>query len=221
MKKHKSISDENPFWVSFSDLMAGLLLVFILLLSVALLAIQEKSEERLDIKQEIILLLLKEFQDKYPVEINTETGTITVSEGILFDFNKFDLKPEGEVFLQDFIPKYAEILFDKPKIRNEIASIIVEGHTDRIGTYNVNMEFSLQRALSVVKHVFSNEFPSFGYKEILREQLTANGRSFMAYKDNLPSRESRRVEFKFRLKDIDLFVPDRSALEVSLEEEEQ
>jgi len=219
--KEETISDENPFWISFSDLMAGLLLVFILLLSVALLAIQEKAEERLDIKQEIILLLLKEFQDKYPVEINTETGTITVSEGILFDFNKFELKNEGKAFLKEFIPKYSEILFDNPKIRQEIASVIVEGHTDRVGSYNVNMEFSLQRALSVVKYIFSNGFEDFEYKYVLRKKLTANGRSFMDYKENLISSKSRRVEFKFRLKDVDLFVPDQDSLNTSLKDESQ
>ncbi|MHA1465735.1 MAG: OmpA family protein [Candidatus Heimdallarchaeaceae archaeon] len=221
MIKEETISDENPFWISFSDLMAGLLLVFILLLSVALLAIQEKAEERLDIKQEIILLLLKEFQDKYPVEINTETGTITVSEGILFDFNKFELKNEGKAFLKEFIPKYSEILFDNPKIRQEIASVIVEGHTDRVGSYNVNMEFSLQRALSVVKYIFSNGFEDFEYKYVLRKKLTANGRSFMDYKENLISSKSRRVEFKFRLKDVDLFVPDQDSLNTSLKDESQ
>lgn len=221
MRKQKSISDENPFWISFSDLMAGLLLVFILLLSVALLAIQEKSEERLDIKQEIVLLLLEEFQDKYDIKINTETGTITVSEGILFNFDRADLKLEGKVFLENFIPKYAEILFDNPKIRNEIAAVIVEGHTDREGTYNYNMDLSLQRALNVVEYVFSNEFPDFDYKEILREKLTANGRSFMAYKGNLTPSKNRRVEFKFRLIDVDLFVPDQDTLGASLEEEGQ
>ena len=43
-QKSNSSSNENPFSLSIGDLMAGILFIFVLLLSVTMLEIQEKAE---------------------------------------------------------------------------------------------------------------------------------------------------------------------------------
>jgi len=199
---------DNPFWISFSDLMAGLLFVFILIFAVTILAYQEQepSVSREKITQALVSMLLDQFQAKhhYPVEISRDTGTISVSEGVLFDFNQSELSAEGKVFLSDFIPKYCAILFDNPEIGREITAVIVEGHTDEVGSYQFNMGLSLRRAYSVVAYIFDPQaFPNFPYSAILQQKLSANGRSKVDLKNT--SAQSRRVEFKFRLRDINAF----------------
>ena len=203
----------NPFWISFSDLMAGLLFVFILIFAVTILAFQEEQESmeaeraaRENITKKIVAMLLDQFQTEYdyPVEINQETGTLTVSEGVLFEFNEAVLTDDGQAFLQDFIPKYCTILFQIPEIGEEIAAVIVEGHTDEIGSYQFNMGLSLRRAYSVVEYIYdSDRFAEFAYKTTLQQKLSANGRSKIELKETPVL--SRRVEFKFRLRDIDAF----------------
>jgi chemotaxis protein MotB len=205
-KSQSNNTPDNPFWISFSDLMAGLLFVFILIFAVMALALQEERESRQEITETIVGMLLEQFEAEYnyPVEISKETGTITVSEGVLFEFNETDLTPAGRAFLNDFIPQYCAALFRVPEIRDEIAAVIVEGHTDEVGSYQFNMALSLRRALSVIEYIFdASELPDFVHKTTLQQKLSANGRSKVELKETPES--SRRVEFKFRLRDLSTF----------------
>jgi flagellar motor protein MotB len=60
-KKHKkpAPSDENPFVLSFSDLMAGLLAIFILALIVTMLELQKRKEELLREQEKIKVTLVE------------------------------------------------------------------------------------------------------------------------------------------------------------------
>jgi outer membrane protein OmpA-like peptidoglycan-associated protein len=212
-KKTQSTS-ENPFLISFSDLIAALLLVFVLTFVMTAFTLQKEREtheaerklreSQQDITEKIVKMLMNQFQNEYhlPVQIHPDTGTITVSEGILFDYNSAELTPNGQAFLQNFIPKYSDVLFRDPNVRDKIAAVIVEGHTDSVGSYRFNMKLSLRRALSVIEYIFSSkDFPDFQYQTQLQENLNASGRSKAELK-NTPTL-SRRVEFKFRVVDVD------------------
>ncbi|WP_457603419.1 OmpA family protein [Nitratifractor sp.] len=78
------------------------------------------------------------------VEQTTEGSKLTVPEKVLFDFNKFILKPEAKKAL-DAVARY---------IRTHPAKkIIVTGYTDNIGTDAYNLKLSLQRAQSVADYL--------------------------------------------------------------------
>ena len=47
--KSKTLTDENPFSLSLGDLMAGLLLIFVLLLSFVMLKLTETEKHRREI----------------------------------------------------------------------------------------------------------------------------------------------------------------------------
>jgi cell division protein FtsN len=47
----KSPDSENPYWVTFSDLMAGLLVIFILALVTMMIQQKKKTQELSDQKQ--------------------------------------------------------------------------------------------------------------------------------------------------------------------------
>ena len=116
--KSKTLVDESPFGLSLGDLMAGLLLIFVLLLSFVMLRLEnlmeEKREqlavidEREQVKKLLIRRLLKELSD-FDVEVDPDTGVIRIKEGILYDSGKDELKQEGKEFLRQFIPKYVEV----------------------------------------------------------------------------------------------------------------
>ena len=103
------------------------------------------------------------------------------------------------------------LLLSGPAVRAQIAQVRIEGHTDDRGSYQYNLELSLQRANSVASFVFSREFGRFPYTPELQVLLSATGRSFMepqASNDTeLGRAQNRRVEFKFRLKDWDMMQP--------------
>lgn len=79
--------------------------------------------------------------------------------GILFDFNKADIKPESKPVLEEI----AKLLKADPAM-----SLHVVGHTDNVGSYDFNLNLSKRRAEAVVA-ALSGEYGISGTR------LTANG----------------------------------------------
>ena len=216
--KSKTLIDENPFGLSLGDLMAGLLLIFVLLLSFVMLRLEStigEFDERERIKKLLIRRLLQELSE-FDVEIDPDTGVIRITEGILFDFGEDELKQVGKEFLRQFTPKYVGILLSDPLVKEHIAQVIIEGHTDNVGGYEYNLSLSLRRAKSVAVYLFTKEFGTFRYADDLKKLLSANGRSFVqpiAPNDTEEGRaQNRRVEFQFRLRDWDMVSPTAEKL---------
>lgn len=152
--------------------------------------------------------ITKELVDKFSqsnlaLEIDNQTGAIRFSDGILFDSNRDVIKADGAEYLKRFIPAYFSILLSEAN-RGYIAEIIIEGHTDDVGSYIYNLDLSQRRAYAVTKYILEKDIPNFPYQDIIRNYLTANGRSFsqpILTGGIIDKEKSRRVEFKFRLKD--------------------
>ena len=203
-KKRSAIQDEdsNPFSLSLGDLMAGLLLIFILLLSSTMLTLEDiiaekKSQlENLDERERIKKELIVELTDKlktYGVQIDPQTGVLRMESDLLFGTNEDELSEDGKKHLHSFIPEYARILLSKRRYREQIAQLIIEGHTDdttsfkedKKAAYTHNLGLSLDRAQNVAEYVFEVLFKDKDkdkdkYKEDFRRLLSVNGRSFMA-----------------------------------------
>ena len=91
------------------------------------------------------------------------------------------------------------------EIKDNLSRIIIEGHTDDEGNYIYNLELSQDRALSVVKYILSDNVNEKFFNDV-EQYVSAIGRSKadLIIKDNeVLKAESRRVEFKFQLKDED------------------
>lgn len=213
--------------------MAGMLIVFILLFIFSMLDYSNSSEKLSDTQMELeetkkivlelsgtrakIIALLQESFEKENINIAVDinTGSIMLREGILFDVAMSEIKVEGKDFLERFIPIYLRILLENEEINKELAEIIIEGHTDDIGTYIYNLNLSQDRAFNVATFILSDEF-NYTQKEKLKKFLTANGKSFSnpIYKDNELDRDSsRRVVFKFRLKEEETLLEINKQLE--------
>ena len=138
---------------------------------------------------------------------------------ILYDRSAYKLKSDGRKFLDRFLPIYIGVLFGDD-FREDIAEIIIEGHTDTESGYMYNLGLSQQRALSVVEYILSDSSLSSSQKEQLRSIITANGRSFSnpVYNDKgkVDAARSRRVEVKFRLKDEEMILELQKILEGGL-----
>lgn len=203
---------EVNYWMSYADLMSAMLMVFALLLMVVILDYRELLEKKekqikevVSVKTEIIQALTEEFKkSNMSIEIDQQTGAIRFPGRILFKTNSSEISEEGKAFLKKFIPKYMGILL-QDRFKNEISSIIIEGHTDKQGSYMYNMSLSQARAYSVLAYIYSDQFPNFKERELSKKYITANGRSFSSpltnEKGQYDPERSRRVEFLFRLKE--------------------
>ena len=217
-------SGTMDYWQSYSDMMAALLFMFILIMSITLISSYQNSEKIVEqnkllqeqkdqiskilgIKPDIVRTLKAEL-DGFDVNIDDKTGDIMFKSDILFDYNMIHLKKEGSNFLNGFMPKYLSVILDE-KYVPYIAEIIIEGHTDNQGSYMYNLKLSQDRALSVAEFCIGekNTFLRGKKLEQLRKIITVNGKAYSnpVYKDStktvIDAEKSRRVEVKFRLKD--------------------
>lgn len=207
----------HDYWQSYSDMMAALLLMFILIMSLALSQVNSQATELqtqkeqlrklLGVKPEIVADLKKELSE-FDVNIDEKTGDILFKSDILFDYNQTILKEAGSSFLGQFMPKYLGVILSE-KYLPYIAEIIIEGHTDNIGGYAFNLKLSQDRALTVAEYCIGDNNPFVTGEQLdqLRKIITVNGRAYTnpIYTDDtkmvIDQDKSRRVEVKFRLKD--------------------
>ena len=204
-------SQENPFGMSVGDLMAALLLIFILLLSSTLLRLKNEQEKQNmvvtnynEVKKNLYEDLYFTFKDDltaWKAEIDSSSLTIRFTEpSMLFDNNQSLLKPQFQQILKEFFPKYILVL-SKPKFRENIEEIRIEGHTDSSGDYFYNMKLSQDRTRSVLEFAVQQLNDTTDYPWVLN-RLTANGLSSSKLIRNRMGEEnkdaSRRVEFRVR-----------------------
>ena len=222
----KEEKTELSFWLSISDLMSSILIIFILLFVYK--TINSIKAERLkeniireitDTKENIIGKLKTDLANKnIQVDIDDKTGTIKIDEKILFEVDQYTLKPEGKEFLERGIPLYLKIFTENKNFMSRLDQIIIEGHSDDMGSYLYNMDLSQKRANEVFKYIYTTlgNF-SKSEREELEKYITANGKSKanLIYKENgeVDRAKSRRVEIKFKLKDEEALNKIKKTLE--------
>lgn len=191
--------EHSNFWPTFTDLLATILMVVIMLLisSESMVGGVEQgiaSNVNNSVKQ-----TLKE--NGIPIEIDKESGEVTFGETALFDTDSDQLKPEAKEILKVFVPKYAETIYKD--YGDYISKIIVEGHTDDVGTYIYNLGLSQRRAFSVVNFIVGEEIGNYKYKDKLTGDIIAVGRSkaepIKNNDDSVNRDKSRRVEIKYEV----------------------
>ena len=142
--------------------------------------------------------------DKAKVDDN---GSIVLDSAVFFETGKSEIKAEGKALLDRFIPVYLDVLLSS-EYSDYLGEIIIEGHTDSTGSYVNNLKLSQQRALQVALYCLNMPSLTSSQKDLLRQILTATGRSWADLKydedGNEDAEASRRVEFKFSLKDADM-----------------
>lgn len=177
---------------------------------------QQKLDDLVGIRTQIVRELTDTLaKADLKASVDANTGDIMLESAVFFDVGKNTIKEGGRAFLERFIPVYLGVLL-QPEYNDFLGEIIIEGHTDTKGTYLVNLELSQERALSVA--TFCLEMPQLSEVQLsrLREILTAKGRS---YSDPIYNADgsvnmdaSRRVEFKFRMKDSEMIEEIRHIL---------
>jgi len=194
---------EKPFWISFADLMTSLMVLFLVVMGVALLAVtknvteREKQEEQHRQDIELILERFTEAAKRYDgIKIDKERRVIDFGDRARFAFGKSSLSVDQESVLRQFVPEILTLANDELGKR-VLKRIVVEGYTDKKGSYLSNLNLSLQRSQRVLCTMFTNSgvnLLSTVQKEDVRTLFLVGGYSFNAAKDS--DEESRRVEMR-------------------------
>lgn len=153
--------------------------------------------------------------------VDTSTGDIVLESAVFFDFNSSKLSAEGQAILDRFLPAYMSVLLSDD-YRDYLGEIIIEGHTDSVGEYMTNLELSQSRAQTVVKYCLTTSALTGEQRELLRTLIVPKGKSYTDPVYNadgtVNDEKSRRVEFKFSLRDADMITEMNRILQ-SMEDE--
>ena len=146
-------------------------------------------------------------QSNLRASVDPTTGNIMLDSAVFFDTAKRTIKAEGKALLDQFIPVYLGVLL-QDQYKDYLGEIIIEGHTDTTGSYLMNLELSQTRALSVAQYCLQMPSLSQEQQTLLRSILVAQGKSFsnpIHHADGSVNMDaSRRVEFKFSLRDAEM-----------------
>lgn len=187
----------------------------------------DRQSARLDALVGIRMQIVEELSDtlaahNISASVDPKTGDIVLESTVFFNTNSYEIKPEGQAMLNVFVPLYLDVLL-RPEYSGYLGEIIIEGHTDSSGGYIKNLQLSQNRALSVVEYCLSLPGLTAEQRALLPSILTAKGRSSADLIYNPDGTEnadaSRRVEFKFSLRDADMIDEMRQILSADSAEE--
>lgn len=210
--------DQEGHWVAVSDLMAGLMMVFMLVAVVFMIDAEVEKDKIRDVailydhlRQELYSDLLDEFEQDLPkwgAELDKDLTFRFNDSELLFDQGEAVIKQKFQIILADFFPRYTDIITNE-KYRNDILEVRIEGHTssgwhnavDADDAYIRNMDLSQQRTRSTLGYVLTLQKVKQN-NQWLKSHLTANGLSSAKVVVDAQGIEnpkaSRRVEFKVR-----------------------
>ena len=200
---------------SMTDLMTSLAVIFILLLVATLNNAQQEGETTRNAILQKLLERLQAEVDEYKergFEVKNDPKDplgliVVVPDGLLnFQVNRSEIPAPGIEFLQKIIPKMATTLCSE-EFRQEMESIVIEGHTDSTGSDERNLPLSQERSLRVVQESLRILNAGSQDRSCFLELLSATGRGSV---DRILDQEgkedmnrSRRVIFKIRVRSLE------------------
>ncbi len=226
MAIRKINNNSGNHWISFSDIMTGLMVIFMFISISYMIEVQKKQKQRDRLfedfkatKDELYSELNKEFKNDFKswkVELDKDLSIKFTNPDILFASGKATLRPHFAEILDVFLPRYFNLLL-KSKYQDKIAEIRIEGHTDIVPAprydtdpYIGNIKLSQLRSAEVLKYFRKMKYYdnlSNHNKKRLLFWITANGLSYGRTLDKnrkltaisgkrVNNKFSRRVEFR-------------------------
>ena len=205
-------------WIPLSDLMTGLMMLFMLIAVIFMVKVEADAKKITNIaliynamKAELYLDLRDEFESdltKWGAELDIDLTVRFKEPEVLFDTGRDSLKPRFVQILDDFFPRYVKILANE-KYRKSIEEIRIEGHTSSVwhgaksrdDAYFLNMALSQSRTRSVLQYALTRPAVS-DQRDWLRGRVTANGlsssKTIMGAGGAENQEGSQRVEFRVR-----------------------
>lgn len=171
---------------------------------------QAQIDQIIGVKANVIEALKNEFSNNnINVDIDAQTGALTLEASVMFDYDQAELTDAGKQALEQILPIYCKVLL-RDDYMKYLAEIIIDGYTDTDGDYSYNLQLSQMRSLAVAQYLLDiqGNFLDATQAANLEKYLTVNGHSManpvLDANGNVDKDASRRVEVKFRLKDEEM-----------------
>jgi outer membrane protein OmpA-like peptidoglycan-associated protein len=220
-RSDKRLSEEH--WIPLSDLMTGLMMVFMLIAIVFMIQVQADSKKAEELKKQaeqqtakmrqIVVIysdlreklyndLLTEFRHdltKWGAELDRDLAIRFKEPEVLFASGKAELSDRFKEILSNFFPRYLRIL-NSPTYRESIEEVRIEGHTSSNWIVATSPEnaYMLNMALSQERTRSVLQYVLFmprssDLQRWLIGHLTANGLSSSKLRFNSDGSENREA----------------------------
>ncbi len=205
----------NNEWMSISDMMSGLMLIFLFIAISYMVRVEAEKQEMKDIaleyrdtKADLNEALFTEFEKDFKAwdaTVTTDNAVVFSSPEVLFAVSKSEINNKFKTILDEFFVRYLKII-SSAKYKNEIEEIRVEGYTSKSWKnstsekerYLKNMKLSQERAYNVLSYCYNLDSDIIQkQREWLEQHLRANG---MAFAKPQEGEKARRVEFRILMK---------------------
>jgi len=201
---------EKPFWISFSDLMSALMVLFLVAMSVALLAVTKKEsdvaredKERIEAIASLMDEIRKVVTQKEFEGIRVIGNTIDFGPRGRFDEKKNILSTDQVLLLRQFTPVVLDRLKSSEAGKRWFKRAVVEGYASRTGTYLFNLNLSIERSQRVLCELLHD--PGGGQpvlseadRMLIATKFFAGGASFNSFETNPVN--ARRIELKLEFR---------------------
>ena len=168
-KEEKAQQSGDAFTTSVSDLMAGLLSIFILALCYFMLNFQtvtNKYTGNTELRNQLLKDVGKDLQAQgLQVRIDTKQGVLRIPESVLFESGEANIKEQGQAAVSKLSQSLLKTM-TRLEYREALETVFIEGHTDNVPIHNEffqsNWELSTQRAINTW-NLMRNDVPEFNW----------------------------------------------------------
>lgn len=179
MQQHSTTLEthDESYFASFTDMLVGIIFIFIILLMIVANDFQEAADSVTKINEsrdKVLKEIERSLKDAgVPVTVDIEQGVLRLPESILFGVDEYQVNQRGKQalgtlagVLGTYLPcisgggdksltKTCESLNLASK--DGLDAVFIEGHTDPTGSSEHNWLLSAQRAISVFREITSAE----------------------------------------------------------------
>lgn len=216
---------EKPFWISFSDLMSALMVLFLVAMSVALLSVTKKisDDERQEAQRasdiselmRVIQQVANQFEGVRVVGTTIDFGP----RGTFEREGQNTLSEPQRLLLREFTPKIIHALRTTEGGQRWFKRAVVEGYASQTGSYLFNLNLSLERSERVLCELLRAptgvEPLSIEDRRLIAQRFFVGGASFNSLRHD--AAEGRRIEFKLEFKSRDELKRDKASPPVEID----
>jgi chemotaxis protein MotB len=139
-----------------------------------------------------------------PVVSIGDNGNIVLNESLVFESGSYAIKPDGKPLLDSLAKALGNVLAD-PTVRENIDTIVIQGHTDERGTDAFNRDLSAKRASVVLEYLFAaNEVLADSYGSYFTASAYSKYRPIDPAKTEAAYQQNRRIEIAIIPKDANV-----------------
>ncbi len=133
-----------------------------------------------------------------------DNGVLVINVSLVFEYGSYAIKSDARPVLDSLARALGKLLAD-PDVRNNIDTILIQGHTDERGSSSYNWDLSAKRATSVLDYMFeSNKTLAGSYGSYFAASAYSKFRPIDTAKTEGAYRQNRRIEIAVVPKDANV-----------------